>query len=419
MKKSLPFLIVAVVGFLAVLAFLSFWRRDGSQDAIGGASDGPFQVRTRDPIDFAEPSRHTERPSTVKVEPLESSSADEGRGSLMVTVQTMGGGRPEVLKARIDPASEAPDLLDDGFRWDDLKAGAYTVTLYGGDYVPVTRPGIPVEAGRLTRLAVPMVLGKHVRGRVVDALDQRPISGAVVDFGGIARITTDAAGRFEVGQLLSKRTLRRITITHPDYDRQVYRDMVITDSQELELPLGGGLGQIVGEVVNRSGRPLPDRYEVRVTIEPLYETRRSIWLEGGADRFRFDHVYVTRYRVELHFPRGEFPTQYQYVELTGDEPARTMRFVLEKGTTLSGRCLGPKNVIAGLGIELRNLRNEIMAETRCDDEGGYAFLGLAEGRYFPVVNAGGNRLHLKPLTLDGQNDVKRDIDVLRGRFVER
>ncbi len=418
MKKTLPFLIVAVVGFLAVLAFLAFWHEEDSADAFG-RSDGPFQVKSRDPIDFAEPSRHRSRPSSVTVEPAESVSADTGRGSLVVTVRTMGGSRPDVLKARIDPAGEASDTLKDGFRWDDLKAGNYAVTVYGGDYVPVTRPGIPVEAGRLTRLEIPMVLGKHVRGRVVDALDKRPVPGAVVDFGGAVRVTTDASGRFEVDPLLSKRTLRRITITHPDYDRQVYRDMLISDTQELELPLGGGLGQIVGEVVNRSGRPLPNRYEVRVTIEPLYQTRRSIWLEGGAARFRFDHVYVTRYRVELHFPNGEFPTQYQYVELTGDEPAQTMRFVLEKGTTLSGQCLGPKNVVAGLRIELRNLRNEVVAETRSDAEGGYAFLGLAEGRYFPVVNAGGNLLHLKALTLNGRDDVRRDIDVLRGRFVER
>ena len=414
MKKSLPILLLAVVTFLAVLIFL--WLRGQDDDDLSPVdSDSPFSPRLHDPLEGTTPSRaERDEGAAARVEETTGDVA-AGRGQLEVIAALPDGQRPAELEVLVDPAGEAPDATDRGFLFAELATGRYQVTVHGGDLVPITRRAVAVEDGKKTVVEFAMVRGIRPRGRLEDALDKRRIANASIDFNGMAEVFTDENGQFELQQILPRSALKKIIVNSPEYDRQIYRELVITDPEDILLVLGGGEGQIVGEVVNSSGRPLPDRFEVRVTIEPLYHTRRSFFLEK-ATTFRIDNLYVAKYRLELHFPGGEFPTQYREVTMTPQEPHASVRINLEAGATLRGKLIAPAALGKGIVVELRNIRNEVMASTTMTDSGNYILRGLAPGKYFPTLRVGGMQDALPELVIADSGGLVKDIDVVRRRF---
>ena len=417
MKQTLSLLLIAALVFVAVLAFL-FWK-GGSDPAPDGALGR--QPHAFDPLrqtSLREEAMRVVEPKVAPLPPEQMARIPSGTGVLEVEARFEDGTRPDRLEVRLDPAVSDPRATSAGFEFDSVPEGRVQVSVFGGDMVPQTHRAVPIEAGKRTLLELTVQEGLRPRGLVRRAPGGQPIAGAVIDFNGLARASSDAAGRFECDQIIPRRGLSLITVDAEGFDRLVQRGLAIADPQDIVIEVGGGDGKVLGEIVNRSSRPIPENMEVWLTIEPLWERRRFQAL-SGATTFRFDNLYCFRYRVELHFPGGEFPTLYRTVEMTLAEPEATTRFVLEDGATVKGRFLAPKDVVLGCGLELRNVRNEVMAETKVDAEGGYSLKGLAPGRYFPILKVGGmNRPMAEFDIAEGSGEIVRDIDVLKGRFVD-
>ena len=414
MAKLVFFILAAALAVVAMSWFLGDWTAESS------LSEPRIEGRRGDPREGPMLPRRAEEVRAVaeKVEDLPRGEVSEGRGALLVEA-ALEESLPGELRIAMTPPAGSWDRLATGFRNDDVAPGLYRLTLWGGDIVPIATPAVEVQEGRLTRLAFDLARGVRPKGRVVLAIDGSPLPGAEVDFGGMARVVSDEAGRFACEQLVPRHALSTITVTKGgDWDRQVYKGLVISDPDDMTLALGGGQGTVVGEILNVSGRPDPERCLLRVTIPPLYQVRREVALEGS-DTFRIENLYETEYRVELHFPQGEFPVAHHRVSLTTSEPVAQVRFVLEGGCLLRGKMVGPEILLPGLGVELRNIRNEVVASCEADDEGRYALAGLSPGLYFPHVRSAGGTWHLPELEIaEGEREMVRDIDVLRHRFID-
>lgn len=417
MRKIIPLLLTGILTFVAVWLFMSGWGDDEVSFEQASGED----ARPLDPLDHVR-VRRTPDGHTVTEERLAAEGREQpSHGELVIRTETGGGVRPAGLKIVTTPPLDEFAITEDGLSHEVVEPATYQLTLWGGDVIPVTRRGVDVKAGHRTIVDVELVRGIRPRGVLKHALHNRPIEGAVIDFGGFVRAITDAAGRFEVDRLVPKTALRLIKVGHDDFDDQVYRDILLNDHRNLELYLGGDEGVVIGEVVNASGRPIPERFVVKVTVEPLWEVRREFEVVD-ASTFRVDNLYLGRYRVELHFPGGEFPTQRELVQIPRDTKFVSMRFELSVGGTLEGRFVSVReDLIPGARLELRDRANQVVAQCGPDADGSYRLSGLKPGTYHPCIIVGKNAPRFLPSLeiTEGEVVLKRDVDILRARLVER
>lgn len=414
MKKTIPILLVALITFLGVFLFLGKW--DEGDKTFGQSKT--IETGAQDPLDHVR-VRRTDESQRITEEPLSPAAQAPQHGELVILTDGGSGLKPAGLQVVTTPSLD--DLLEtpEGFAQEKVDPAAYQITVWGGDIIPVTKRAVRVKAGHRTTLDLRLERGVKPRGLLLHALDRRPIAGATIDFNGAARIVTDSGGAFEIHQLLPKSALRVITIRHDQFDDQTYRDLALGDHRSLELFLGGDEGVIVAEIVNSSGRPIPERYVVKVTVEPLWDVRREFEVENLAT-FRVENLYLTRYRVEVHFPGGEFPALRELVKIPRDTKVANVRLELTVGGTLAGRFLAPlEDIVSGTKLELRDQWNKVVAECRADEKGAYRIAGLKPGRYHPCLVIGANVPRFLPAleVSEGETTINRDIDLMRGRFV--
>ncbi len=420
MKRILPLLILAIVTFAIVWLILQGISTDGRDVELEGRKT-PFESTGQEPFALRERDPRSHRGVIARTTKLSSDEAKPGMGKIVVLATLPDGTTPQELQIVTKPVLPRFAYRAGGRELDAVPAGGYVLTVCGGDLLPVVYRALKVEAGKEKRLVFKVRRGVRPKGIVRDAADNTPIAGALVDFNGLARVTTDASGHFDVVRVLPRSALDVITIANEDYGTIPFKGLNIEDIGNMKLFLGGGKGVVNCEIVNGTSIELPKDAFLRVTLPPLYEVRREMPL-NGREIFQIRKMYEGTFRFEIHFPSGEFPTQRQRVKvpswLPDKPPIANVRFVLEPGATLRGKFLAPPSFTNGMLFQLRDRRNHVLAEAKVDRKGHYRFNNLAAREYIPVVVAGGTHYSLPFIVIEGDGVIDRDVDVLRKKWAK-
>lgn len=323
---------------------------------------------------------------------------------------------------RLDLVADKPGLnpvrTDRGFTVDDVAPDVYRLTLSGGGIIPRVVSGIRVVAGEVAKVKMSIEQGITVGGQIFDALKKVPIPGAEVWIAGL-RVTTDSDGRFTFGQTLSRTDITEITVKCDDYDTIVYRNHPINDPSFIQLALGGGGCDVLCKFDNQLGAPLPVRMNTRITINPGIWTMRRERAFSNQSELLFKNLYGSDYRVEVRFPDGEHPAILFPFTTNVDEKHKELTLPLLRGAKISGKVIGPENVVNGLVLELvTQLRGESIYEVTVGKDAVYEMKNIQPGDYFLRMKQGVMTQQLPPLIVTSIDPVQRDIDVLRHAYVD-
>jgi hypothetical protein len=420
MKRTFPLLILAIVTFSLVWLFLQRDRDandqvslDDDERTFRSSGAEPFELRARDPK-----GHKGVEAKTVKIEKDDEVAPGEGR--IFVSARLPGGTTPQELVVVCSPALPVFSVENGGWALDEVPAGRYSVSVLGGSIIPSALSSVVIEAGNETRLKFKVIRGIRPKGIVRDASDNTPIANVMVDFNAFASVKTDSAGRFAIEDLLPRTALDVITVGNEMYGTIPFRGLVVEDVGNMKLFLGGGKGVVHIEIVNATQKTIPKDAFLQVTLPPTFEIRRQIPLRGR-EILKLEKMYNGTFRFELHFPRGEFPTQrivHQVPMWQADKaPVTQLRFVLRMGATLTGKFHGPTSFTSGMKLQLRDRRNHLVAETTVDKEGNYLLENLKAGEYVPVVIAGKKPHQLPLITIEPDRVTKRDVDPLRKKWL--
>lgn len=421
MKRILPFIILFLVVFLLVWLFYQWNQNADIQPGLnddeltfGSSQVKPFELRERDPKDHQGVVK-----TSVKIAKEEATVP--GEGSIYVSAHLPDGSSPQEVIVLCEPTLPAFAAADGGWRLEAVPAGRYNVSVIGGNLVPSALQSLEVEDGKELRLHFKVRRGVRPKGTVRDAADNTPIANAMVNFNGMASAKTDIDGRFAIEQLLPRTALDVITVGNDVYGTIPFRGLLVEDVGNMKLFLGGGKGVVHVEIVNATRKAIPQNAFLRVTLPPTYENRREVPLKGR-EVLKLEKMYSGSFRFELHFPDGDFPTQrivHQVPMWQADKaPVTQIRFVLRSGATLKGSFKGPTSFTVGMKLQLRDMRNHVVAETTVDSKGNYRIDNLAPSQYVPVVVAGNVAHQLPLITIEGDGVVDRDVDPQRKKWVK-
>ncbi len=421
MTRILPLIILALVTFAVVWLFMQNPDTDGNEVRLRERKS-PFESNGREPFQLSQRDPKNHEGVEKESIPIPEEEVKQGFGKIVVLAKLPDGSTPQALRVVFKPDLPAPESVPGGFALDEVPAGRYTVSLLGGDIIPIPYRTVIVKDGKESRLKFKVLRGIRPKGRVLDASDNTPIANAKIDFNGMAQAVSDLEGYFAINKLIPRRALDVITVANEDYGSIPFKGLVIPDIGSMKLYLGGGKGVVHCEIITPTGEELPKNAFLRVTLPPLYENRREVQLEGRA-HVTVRKMYQGTFRFELHFPDGEFPTQRQLVEIPGwtpvKEPVLEIRFILNQGITLQGKFKAPAKFTSGMVLQLRDLRNHVVAQAKVDPQGGYQIKNLDAGEYVPVVMSGGKPVGQLPLiTIEGSGVVNRDVDILRKKWAK-
>ncbi len=418
-RDRLVGVLVGVV-LLALPLFL-FWRtaEDESEKKLPS-----LIARSGDPLDgtLGGNSSTSARRSTLVdpiSTPLTTPIASETTGRLQLVCLLPDGAVPGERQLVMDPYVGVVDRSSEGFIVDELPPGRYSLTIFGGELVPVSLVAVEVSAGVETSIELWMSRGIRPRGRILDALSRAGIAKALIRFGEFAQIQTDANGAFRVDQLIPRQALDYITIQSVDYDLHYFRRQLIPDPGDIELSLGGGgVVELSGILDNQTGAPLPSEFRVRLFMNPaVWELRRDTVFTGTRE-FRFRNLYRGRYRIEVSFPDGSHSTIRSEVQFTQDRDVEEIVLPVSSGVTVSGQLIGPVEARRGLEVQLRDRRAKPLGRGVADADGLWKIPGVQPGTFNLYVKTGQTGFYLGKVIV-GAQDIVRDIDVLRHRLIDK
>jgi hypothetical protein len=353
--------------------------------AGGGGGEAPdLEARRRAEIarTMTQPAGGSPAPVAVEAGASESPATwvVEGR------VLTDDGLAPGTLRVSVHPSG--PEALASGggtIRVTGSDAGVYQVGVAADGYVPRVPAEVRVEPGKKYEVEILLTRGFEIRGTVVDSVDQRPIQGAVVDFNGLARATTDAYGFFH-SELAAPRALDRITIAHDDYDTQIVHNPVVPDPQNVALAMGRGKAIVMGRVIPAPGMDPPRAFVVRIVrhVMPGHEAVRRERTFRDTSAFEIRGVSDGTHVLEVAFPGTTIATRRIPFDVERD-PARSFDVDLGGGGTVEGTFAAPARLLEGRTVSLRDGENHEIGETRTDAEGRFRFDHVAAGEYRIVM----------------------------------
>ncbi len=416
MKKTLTFLPLFLVALLAFVAV--WWFSRGDDGANLNIDVDPQQVLQIG--DSGETQHFSARrdlmPTSDHVDDLDPAAVgagDPNLGELYVEGKLAAKTPPELV-VEIYPAATERRQLAEGTLFAQLEPGLYRITLYGGDIVPIYHADIRIEAGKRRSLKFELERGLRFKGQVLSANPEEAIPYASVDFNGQGSVRCDGEGFFEVAPRLARYALSKITVSAEGWDTQIYHQLSIVDPENIQLYLGRGKRSVTLDVVNRTTDELPDDWLVRVTIAPLYTTRREVKVTGTQNRIELENLYATNhYRFELHFPGGEFPTQRQKLRIELGEEHRVLRFVIEEGAEILAEAVGPEILKQQIELQLRDVHNDVLARGPIRKDGTFRLNHVSAGSYFLFLISGSQARSIGKLKLNGRERLRLKIDLLR------
>jgi protocatechuate 3,4-dioxygenase beta subunit len=334
--------------------------------------------------------------------------------------------RPEGSGAAADREFTDPS---GSFRLEDVDPGTYTVEVAAEHFAKATKSGVTVHGEQIADVGTLTLESKStLRGRVISARDETPISGATVHVSlvdsakpdaasatseSLWTVTTSADGTFTVRGLAAgtfdvsaEQSAYSPVRTRVSFDPE-------GDSPEVMLRLYRG-GSLTGTVVNGSGEPVPG---VRIVASPGPEADARVADTGSDGRYFMDGLTPGAYQV----------TRQQGDQVRAAGAASKPATIVEGETTTVDFDEAPKIILSGTvrkGEEplpnaaiflfaLDGRTPAVVKKTMTDERGAYR-VGLDQGgRYQASVRMGtaGNAFgqNLVMLTIPDQAEVQQDI----------
>jgi len=353
-------------------------------------------------------------------------------------------------QVRLPDVSEAETTVFHGtptFAYEGLQAGTYDVYVEVEGYAVARRAAVEVAADSATDLRFELVLERTLRGRVIDALTQAPISGAVVlaealvpaqvvpfevdveASGWIAATVTGMDGLFTLAGLDAEAA--RLRVSAPGYAASWVRATgalgAPADTMPIELARGGG---VEGRVLRQDGSPWPGAIVIASRMGTGALGERMSYGQARSDTYG-------AYAIG-DLPRGSYVV-FSFDPAAGGTPAtRDLRI---SGAEIAHLDLGPTDRRTRLVGTVRDARGVAMpgldimigvhtgsarpdsswVAARTDAEGRYAFEGV-DPREYELYAGRGLGLSFSfvgtvdvPLAPEVQHDFTLAAGGLRGR----
>ncbi len=203
-------------------------------------------------------------------------------------------------------------------------------------------------------------------------------------------VTTDADGRFEIGELTPGKY--QVTARHPDYtDASASVDVNAQGASSVELQLAAG-GAIGGVVLSETRQPAAG---VDVEIEGAGGGGGfgRMMLGGGqstitdpSGRFRFEHLSPSRYTTTAS-ARGKTSTPAEVV-LNAGEARDDVVLTLATGSAIRGSVSGlPSSLVSGVAVNASG-PDSFFASSRTGGDGRFEIAGAPAGAITLRATAG-------------------------------
>lgn len=334
---------------------------------------------------------------------------------------------------------------DGTFDLMDSPVGLNTLLLAHGLNGPSQAKGLPPGAAEVTGLLITFDSGFILRGVVLDAAGA-PLAGAQVDVGRHREGQADEAGRFALRDVVANSDERVLDVRawaewHERATAEVLVPRTSTESPFVELRLAGS-GRLAGRVTWADGTPaMAAHVGVEYLMDPDGDTRDLDGLATSTDedgRYDIDHVPAGRFLVSAG--RATLPPGVRPDGPAGRTPLElwipgvdvvtgrvtTLDIVLPPPAAIAGRVLdGAGRPVAGARVALRRIQRwpapginghsitsgaGVLIDSRggdgqgettlrtdeadmeTDEQGRYAFEGLAEGERVVEVRVSDGRL---------------------------
>jgi len=192
---------------------------------------------------------------------------------------------------------------------------------------------VRVEAGKdPAPVVIRLVERGEVRGHVLQAEDDRPISGVKLFLDSGEVLTTDDAGRFVAGGLpLKSHSL--IPVTPGRIRQYVLFDNSLRPDAELDIRLERG-GKITGRIVDEKGLPIPGAYLTRASSGTALTLNGWDQLCQPDGKFVYDGLYLEKlfYNLEASAP-GFVSEELEQPQSRPGQPDSVAVFQLKREAT--------------------------------------------------------------------------------------
>jgi len=186
-----------------------------------------------------------------------------------------------------------------------------------------------VEGQDLTPVVIRLTQRGIIRGRVLQAEDEKPIPGARLFLDSGEVLTTDSEGSFAAGGLPLKN--HSLIAVAPGRARPyVLFDNSLRPDAELEIRLERG-GTLVGRVLDEQGQPIPGAYLTRASSGTALTLNGWDELCQADGSFRYDGLTLNRlfYNLQAAAP-GYQPAEHTYPLVRPGEPTEEFSFKLKQ-----------------------------------------------------------------------------------------
>jgi hypothetical protein len=384
MKQTLVFILV----FGAAFALTLLLGRDlftkpslSHRPDVEDPRSDPGGLSARRSEDIRRTMLPQEGGDVVRDVPVESGAAAPTTGSIEIVPKTNDGGTPR--EARLTVFPKAPDPKPQGggrFVIDDVAPGSYYVGLSADGYLARMPIEVVVQAGVKKRVELVLERGFELAGRVVDDVEQRPIQGATIDFNGITTVISDSYGGFQTPPLADK-ALEIVTLTHPDFDRNVLLRPVVPERKGITFAMSRGKATLTGRVIPPAGHTAEPKFTVRIISVPMpghEEVRRERAFKDW--QFEIRGVFGGPSVLEVSFPDAGYASRRIEFDVKRD-PTIHLDADFTRGGTIDGTYVTPSGIVGNVPIRLVDDQNHPMGEVRTDAKGRFRFLHAAEGEY--------------------------------------
>jgi hypothetical protein len=313
-------------------------------------------------------------------------AAIRGRVVRAADGRPVAGAEVELSGRGVAVARTTRSVADGRFELGGLGAGSYLLVARGEGQIGVVPAPVEVSlAGGSDDVTIELVEGRRLRGWT-EADDGRPIAGANLELTGCRdagprRVTSDAAGRFDVAGLMPCNLLLVASAADLAPTARTV-DLARGDQVDLRVVLGRGVA-LGGRVLEPDGRGAVGAMVKASLRSPGREEYREA-RTGSDGGFLFEHVAAGV--AELTASAGDRRSPPIAIEIAPDQGAVELRLASSGHVTGLVRW-DDGTPAAAIGVTARAGGQNLGART--DDEGRYRLGPLSLGEVHVMASATG------------------------------